>query len=294
MDEEREPRPKRRWKLRIALGLGGLVVVGVLLVGWNRVASSPSFCNSCHAMEPAVASAGEAVHRQVPCLTCHSGSGLGGSLAYIPDLVREGVQEVTPFDAADGILPSKSCTGCHANVRATPAEGELHPAAEPGSCATCHGDTTHPGASPAPAAGDHPDAFFQTHGRDAVEAPASCQSCHQQERFCVACHFRSTFPHGDDWIPRHGEASLDDREGCSLCHASTFCVACHGAEIPHRSTWLGEHWRALEGSDNAAPCLVCHPQADCIACHVRHGVHREQDLYGPLHPTPAPSPEAGG
>jgi len=81
-------------------------------------------------------------------------------------------------------------------------------------------------------------------------------------------------------MSEHG--GVQQKEGpqaCSLCHAPTFCVACHGTEIPHAPTWLGEHYRALRDVGSAT-CTTCHVPRDCALCHARHEVHREQDLYG--------------
>jgi len=274
---EAEPRRRRtRWLL--LFGFAGLLGFGLLLVGWNRLASSPGLCASCHVVRPAVATAATSVHAKVPCLACHVGTGLGGSLRYVPTLMREGLAQITPFHAK-GVLKSRACIACHEEIRASPAPGSSHPAADQSSCSSCHGDVSHPGPSPAPAAGaPHPDRYDQTHGQDATDRPATCAQCHVQQKFCAACHFRATYPHPGSWISRHGAVEQQDPQACTLCHPTTFCAGCHGTEIPHRPDWLSDHVRALQDASDA-PCYVCHPRPDCASCHIRHGVHREQDLY---------------
>jgi hypothetical protein len=68
-------------------------------------------------------------------------------------------------------------------------------------------------------------------------------------------------------------------EACTSCHPTTFCVGCHGTQIPHQSNWLGEHWKALSSGASVTPCLLCHPTTDCTTCHAEHGIHRQQDLF---------------
>ena len=81
--------PPRHRALRVFAVVGSALAVGILLVGWNRVAASDDFCASCHEIEPAVTSAERSVHDDVPCLSCHTGSGLLGTLRYLPTLARE-------------------------------------------------------------------------------------------------------------------------------------------------------------------------------------------------------------
>lgn len=263
----------------------GVIVLGavLLLVGWNRAASSPGLCSSCHTMQEAAFTASRSVHADVPCLACHTGSGLAGSLRYLPSLAREGVAEVTGWRVAHGILQPAACESCHEGVHAgsepPDGEGEQPLAARdaPDDCAICHGDAAHPGEPQEPEE-PHPLAYVQTHGADVAERPASCASCHETQ-FCQACHFQTSFPHPENWIERHGpQQQTRGPEACTLCHPTTFCAGCHGTDIPHEPTWLGEHWRQLQ-DQSTAPCAVCHPPEDCASCHVRHDVHREQDLY---------------
>lgn len=275
-------RPGRRRLLgRTLVVAGGLLVAGLLLVGWNRAASSPRLCGSCHAMDDAALAAARSVHADVPCLACHARPGLLGSLRYVPTLAREGVATLTGWDVAGDVLRAAPCARCH-DLASTPALRRAHP--ERGTaCDSCHGEVAHPSARARPAAvppGEgHPDGYVQTHGADAVADPGTCDSCHRPT-FCQACHFRTTFPHPRGWIERHGRVQeVEGPEACALCHPSTFCVGCHGTEIPHVRTWLGEHWRALQDASRE-PCLVCHAPTDCSTCHARHATHREQELHG--------------
>jgi hypothetical protein len=264
--------------------LGLLAGAALLLLGWNRVAASPKLCGSCHSMTAAVASASRSVHADVPCLACHTRSGLAGSLRYLPSFAREGVATLTGWSVAHGILDAKACDSCHSDLRTSPSLKKAH-AEGSTDCSSCHGEVAHPPLTlvaarptPSPSGQPHPSGYTQTHGEDAVSDPASCNSCHQP-RFCESCHFKSTFPHPDDWISKHGPAEeANGPDACSLCHPSTFCVGCHGTEIPHPSTWLSEHWRTLQET-SVTPCFVCHTRSDCTTCHAEHQVHRDQSLY---------------
>jgi len=282
--EPEEPGPPKRRVLRVLVALGGLLLVALLLVGWNRVASSDSFCASCHEVESAAQAAARSVHQDVPCIACHTGPGLAGALRYLPTLARETITEFTPWNIAHGVLEARSCESCHANIATTPELAAAH--ATGAGCATCHGDVAHPPfrlagfARPTePVEGDvHPRLYVQTHGDDVVDDPDSCIACHSSN-FCEACHLRETYPHPNDWITEHGPTQQDlGIDACIGCHPQTFCAGCHGTEIPHNVRWLGEHWRDLQDAP-VTPCLLCHPKPDCTTCHAKHSVHREQDLY---------------
>lgn len=283
-DDERPPRRSRK-----ALLLLGLPLLLILLIGWNRAASSDRFCASCHAAGEAVASAERAVHADVPCIACHSGPGLLGTVTYVPTLLREGVAQVTGWGAG-GILKARPCASCHPALSQT-----THPDPQ-ASCAECHGNVSHPispsaGAPPFLVDGDHPDGFIQVHGAPAVAQPTACSRCHES-KFCEACHLQETFPHREGWISRHG--TVQETRGsswCETCHGPSFCSGCHGTEIPHRPDWLGRHDTALRDV-STTPCLTCHPEPDCAICHAEHLVHREQDLY--IIPSPQPLPPGGG
>ena len=286
--EEAEPSdlgPPGHRALRVLVVLGGALAVALVLVGWNRVASSDAFCSSCHEVEPAVQAADRSVHADVPCLSCHTGSGVLGALRYLPTLARETVDEFTGWDIAHSVLDPRSCTSCHEDLSATPELAAAHE--NTADCASCHGDVAHPPLRIAgfdrpvdqlPEGQVHPRLYVQTHGNDVVTDPQSCAECHQQD-FCETCHLGGTYPHPDDWVKTHGPTQIDlGAQTCQGCHAPTFCEGCHGTEIPHNVRWLGEHWRDLQDA-GTAPCLLCHPRTDCTTCNAEHQVHREQDLY---------------
>ncbi len=267
------------------LAVGGLLALGLLLVGWHRVAASDTFCASCHEMQGAVSASARSVHADVPCLACHTGPGLAGSVRYLPGLLRETVATVTPWNPARGILGARPCTACHTDLAATPELAAAH--GTDAACSSCHGDVSHPpfrlagferpvqaveGENP------HPRLYVQAHGGDAVDDAESCATCHAPN-FCETCHLRKRYPHPEGWISLHGAAQQEQGiEACAGCHPQTFCAGCHGTEIPHDARWLGEHWRALTDAGTES-CLLCHPKTDCTTCHARHAVHREQDLY---------------
>lgn len=287
MATEHEPEARRVPRVLLLL----LVLLGVvlLLIVWNRAAASPRLCSTCHAMDQAVESASRSVHRDVPCLACHSRPGLLGSLRYIPTFAREGVATLTGWNVAGGVLNPTDCRSCHPDLATSPSLKIAH-AEEAQDCGSCHGEVAHPtfdtadpGVSPGLDGDPHPDGYVQTHGEDYVGGSTSCTVCHRPS-FCEVCHFRSSFPHPENWIEEHG--AVQRREGaetCAFCHPTTFCVGCHGTEIPHRETWLGEHWRSLQDA-SVSPCLECHPKTDCTTCHSEHGIHREQDLYSRASP----------
>ncbi len=279
-------RPPRHGALKAFVALGGLLALALLLVGWNRVATSDGFCASCHDMEASVSASDRSVHADVPCLACHTSTGLVGTLRYTPTLVREMLDTFTGWDVAHGVLDARPCEDCHTDLARTPELAAAH--GDDAPCASCHGDVAHPPfrlagfARPVeqvpPGESPHPRLYVQTHGDDAVREQDTCAECHETD-FCETCHLRETYPHPDGWISTHGPTQQETGiTACEGCHPETFCAGCHGTEIPHGERWLGEHWRALQDA-STAPCMLCHPRTDCTECHARHEVHQEQGLY---------------
>lgn len=283
--DEPEEEPRRSLFLRAVVVLGGIALVALLLVGWNRVASSDAFCASCHEVKDPAAAAARSVHADVACISCHTGPGLAGAIRYLPTLARETIDEFTGWDIAHGVLDARSCVTCHANIADTPELAAAHTTGA--DCSTCHGDVAHPPfrlagfARPVePVSGEdpHPALYVQTHGEDVANGFDTCVECHDT-KFCEACHFRSNYPHPKGWIQIHGPTQIQEGpDACTQCHPQTFCAGCHGTEIPHDARWLGEHWRDLEDAP-VTPCLLCHPRTDCTTCHSEHSVHQSQDLY---------------
>lgn len=276
---EDTPHRRRRWLVAL---LGVAAVFAVLVLG-TKVVASDRFCSTCHATQTAALSSARSVHADVPCIVCHEGGGAAAVLTYAPNLLREGVAAMTGWGVADGILPARDCSSCHADLTTDPATAANHPPGQTQSCAECHGDVAHPqlhlpGADVVSTTTGHPEGFIQTHGGVAVSDPSSCAECHEQ-KFCEACHLKELFPHPDGWIDRHGKVELQKgADTCTTCHGASFCAGCHGTEIPHRADWLGQHDKALQ-NESTTPCMTCHPVSDCTTCHSEHNVHREQDLY---------------
>lgn len=275
-----EPPSRRRSIARMLLLATPIVFVA--LVGWHKVSASDGFCSSCHSMDGAAITASRSVHADVACLSCHSGSGVAGSVTYLPVLLREGVASLTGWSVSDGVLKARGCVECHDDLYTSPGMKAAH-ANDPAGCESCHGDVSHPSMRLAgldePEVGfPHPEGFIDTHGATTVEAPRSCVECHE-ENFCAACHIRQTFPHPQGWIREHGaEQEAGDIKDCASCHAQSFCAGCHGTEIPHLTDWLMQHPIEL-AEKGVTPCLTCHPETDCTVCHSQHNVHVEQGLY---------------
>ncbi|MEN8113310.1 MAG: hypothetical protein ABFS21_02885 [Actinomycetota bacterium] len=266
---------RRRWILFVTgLGLLSLFFLG----SWTRPGPSAAMCSSCHAMEPSAASAANSVHADVPCLACHTRTGLAGAVTYVPILATEVVQNLTGWSVMYDDLDPRSCVSCHHDLTGGPLLEVEHPGPD-ADCATCHGNAAHPTAEAvADPEKPHPLGFDLTHGREAVNGSAECAECHEVE-FCVACHSEGSFPHADGWVTSHGDVQTKEGAlGCAMCHTGSFCSSCHGTEIPHADDWFEIHYRAVEGSQSSA-CVTCHPANECAQCHARHAVHREQSIY---------------
>lgn len=274
------PSKTKRWPWFVLATLVGLIV----LVGWTKTVNSNSFCTRCHSMQDASETASHSVHSDVSCISCHRGEGVRGAIAYVPTLLREGLDQITPLSVAGGVMDPAPCAKCHTTIFTSPLLKGEHPTT---GCTTCHGNTSHPPpkASPTPVTNPHPSDWVQLHGREADRDLKSCATCHllgseNGSGTCMACHFRGEYPHPKDWIQQHGPTQIEQgTDACTLCHASTFCAGCHGTEIPHAADWLGEHARVFSDNFSPTPCFLCHAKTQCEDCHVRHAVHIKQGLY---------------
>jgi hypothetical protein len=144
-------------------------------------------------------------------------------------------------------------------------------------CSTCH----HFGET---------DPFIQAHPATIVEQGTDeCfELCHQKQ-FCIDCHTDlsavPTSHEPGDFVRKFGEekaqhvvAFQDSAESCTYCHGdggpeASFCMSCHGLEMPHPSGFGSEDDGGVHQEQFAADafakatCENCHQARMCDSCH---------------------------
>lgn len=251
---------------QILLGVLVLIVIGFSLGGYrvyDYVENDPTFCGSCHIMEPAWRTWNEGSHNGVNCHVCHR-QGIEDRTRIVWRWATSNIEKVSPHTQ----LARQVCESCHLNDKVNwpqiskTAGHEIHVLRADLPCLSCHLPSLH-----------------------AVKPKAEdCVKCHAQARVniggmsgfhCTACH--------QFLVPI--EVGLEPKRLlCLNCHAGihlkgeTFpakapmqyeCAACHK---PHTQP-------ILRFSD----CLGCHPQVaedrrhferkaltQCVTCHRPH------------------------
>lgn len=140
------------------------------------------------------------------------------------------------------------------------------PVQEGWACQTCHPDAGH--ATGTAVTGYTMDMCVGCHSVN-PKAVSSCQTCHVGNSSQMAQAANGTTPwqvtHGPQWRTTHG---MGDLATCTGCHGSTFCVQCHGPNVPHAANYLSAHGAdVMSRADGRKACLTCHRAGACDGCH---------------------------
>ena len=233
-----------RYRLMISMSL----IILTLITGSNQAYgywSSPSFCRSCHTMEPHYESWEASPHREIPCMQCHLGERFDGELHSKWVAIKQLTSAVT---GAYSSMPyakvsDSSClaSDCHASMD-----------------------------SEAPLGFTDLKIGFK-HGVHMEEMPRRiklvCTSCHFQrlanvhmevdKSTCFLCHFKEV------------EVAGRDIGGCDVCHGQA-------AEGSMASSYDVDH---AEYAKRGMACDQCHVleqtqmglvgKERCLSCHNR-------------------------
>lgn len=285
--------------------------VFVLVAALPVASTATATCRGCHAMRAYASALADTSHKGVSCASCHGPSvvgrvGLAFRVAFV--MAPRAVSGETSVTSPSSPLPRNACVSCHAKVLdgVITAQGlsiEHRRCAKDRSCETCHGESSHPGATrwtrlpvmeecvrchtkaSATVACDvchagkgtrdrlikgpwqvtHGSNWKQAHGMGSLDY---CATCHPSD-YCTDCHGIS-LPHSASWGETHGEAAKKVRAKCVTCHPSeTLCVDCHGMEMPHPPSFLKQHSKLAKSAKDER-CLHCHADDDCVQCHANH------------------------
>ncbi|MHB1340768.1 MAG: hypothetical protein ACYCX5_03300 [Coriobacteriia bacterium] len=274
-----------RWST-LAVGMGVLLAV-IALVPATQVASER--CVACHEIDASVASWRAGPHALVPCYGCHARPGITGAVERSLERAGSyigGSDEVTKTGSA--VVYRESCLDCHERllhgVVGTAVRMRHSDVVAAGLvCERCHPQAGHEG-------GARKDRLvvatmntcLQCH--DDITAPADCDLCHP------------VGPMDGTDMSKGGDVPTPIT--CVGCHESETaqrCIDCHGLELPHPVTFLGEH--ARQSAASPPLCNTCHAAASRetpCACHEDVNVHGTYDRWFPIHGPAALNNGRGG
>lgn len=274
----------RRFRLIVLVGIIGLVSVFCWFTFYYS--NQPSFCGSCHFMEPYVQSWRESPHSDVKCYKCHIPAGwkglvkakAGGVVQLIKDLTGDyGTMPQAEIEDAACLQE-----GCHetslldGNVMFkgkyifdhTPHLTKLR-GGKKLRCTSCHSQIVHDTHMSVPESVCFTCHFKgKVHGRD-VDAIGGCTSCHLAPDKPIKTQLGMTFDH---------KPLLDRKVACANCHFDTVqgtgvvprqvCETCHGE---------AEKLEKYSDPELIHDWHVTRRKVECFQCHgeIRHGLHPE-------------------
>ncbi len=278
----------RRWTL---LGTTGLLSIAFLAVSAMALgalgsgvgvtlSSNPTFCDSCHEIQPAFDQWRISSHKDVGCVSCHADAGLSGykkisldGLANIATHISGG------FDLpAQAEVKNDSCLACHPRdtLLETLPQATLkiaHSAHEDQNCTTCHVRLVHPrlfeqapvlaqtvGSSQKDCSVCHvnPNPTY-LHG----DAQVSCSSCHSGNIPNHDLAVRRNTPLQDTCTRCHTEQRVSEPQSCQTCHTSP-----HGAELSCNQCHSSKQSWSVRNFNHPVELKNTHGQLQCAQCHV--------------------------
>jgi nitrate/TMAO reductase-like tetraheme cytochrome c subunit len=144
--------PVNRWKLLFA----SLVFCVVVFGGGYGVLSftnSPSFCSSCHEMQPEYTTFTASSHNEISCVQCHIKPGTINMVTHKMKSLKEVYYHVTGVpkqivQTTEEAVSNQNCLQCHSKNRLVTASGDLkvnHKGHIEKNipCVTCHAGVVH-------------------------------------------------------------------------------------------------------------------------------------------------------
>jgi len=297
----RSLRPLPRWfRIAVPVAILAILLLSIGTVGFVEYSSQPSFCKSCHIMEPYYQSWATSSHRDIACIECHIAPGVK---AYAMTKLQAANMVVKYFTGAAGTRPwaevqDASClrAGCHSerlieglvefkgvHFDHTQHLGELRHGIQL-RCTSCHSQIVQ-GSHIAVTEGTCFLCHFK--GRAAGLPLAGCTGCHPTPPRVVS-------PAG--YSVDHAQY-VKDRIDCLSCHSEVTtgagtadlarCVSCHNEPTRLAEFNNPKLLHQVHVADHDIPCIQCHTpiehrvvalaatvELDCKSCHAN--VHDAQ------------------
>lgn len=278
---------------RAGLMIGFVVAFFVVLGFASRLPAVSDQCGHCHGIAPAVASWQASAHRDVACSACHSQPGVLGAVNWSLSRVACTLGSADAVQASAG---ESGCLKCHARLLNTVivVDGirvsHQEPLAARMSCISCHPGVGHTAVKT--------DALTGQPDTNRTKM-SNCVGCHDGKKApagCSVCHAVS--PVDSPTAASEQRTLIPAYTTCKGCHPKSLekqCIQCHGLELPHPSTWMGQH--ARRSDLNPPLCMKCHQEAmnsrPC-GCHTDVNTHGTFSDWFPRHKAAAAANWPGG
>jgi nitrate/TMAO reductase-like tetraheme cytochrome c subunit len=275
--------------LPLALMAVGLLVFAGGTMAAVRLTEAPSFCRSCHEMDPYHAAWAQGPHKDVSCISCHVDPGLKAEVSHKVVALKEVYDHFAGdprFPRGDAEVPDARCLACHTDLPAVTRSGFQHKLhAAKGTCRSCHADTGHSvSLESLKSAGilalqpvQLQTASASTETTASRHVKVSCTSCHDLATTpCATCHKTKHEPRGaceschqpgPAWAFAHpASTSCTDCHKAPAKHFGNDCARCHDPRTPFART-------AFKHDAAATQCASCHPApanhfpGACNSCH---------------------------
>ena len=252
-----------RWRRTFNWRLTAIVVAVLALVGVVAffpialATDQPTFCKTCHGMQPFYDAWHVGAHKNVSCIDCHVDPGYPSRFTHKFVALKEVYDQLftrATFPNYNADVPNSRCRRCHSTLpikvgAADQFSHQMH-LSRGAQCASCHATVGHKVAFAALASAGvlNPnqvagttfvgEQFTGTPGRHSAlpgHKPVPCANCHDQANLqCGFCHTPPANHFGAD---------------CKLCHKPG--VAFRAFTHPPS----GEH------NYRSRPCVKCHPNS---------------------------------
>jgi NapC/NirT cytochrome c family, N-terminal region len=280
----------------LAAALIALSVAGAAAVPVFKATEKPTFCISCHEMQPYYDAWEVGAHKDVDCVACHVDPGTLDHLEHKAVATKELVDHFTTkpaFPRGDAVVPDVRCLVCHKDILNSTGPKFSHKQhAGTAPCVRCHRDTGHQvslealkkagvlAKSSSVASGTGPAASLRSASASGSVVATSaahvaipqCTKCHDLDKQkCDTCHKAPAYHFPGDCATCHKAPGVSFKT-VSYDHADPTCTSCHTAPAKHR----------------AGQCSTCHHNTgtdwkfthptsiQCSNCHAAPGGH-----YGP-------------
>nr|WP_207789117.1 NapC/NirT family cytochrome c [Neobacillus terrae] len=134
-------------------GLVGAIVIFGGGYGVLSFTNSPTFCSSCHEMQPEYTSFTASAHNQISCVQCHIKPGFTNMITHKMKSMKEVYYHVTGVpnqivQTEEEVVSNQNCLQCHSKNRLVTASGDLkvnHKGHIEKNipCVTCHAGVVH-------------------------------------------------------------------------------------------------------------------------------------------------------